>query len=193
MPAEHGPLLERYREYLRLLARVQMGGKLAGQLDASDVVQQTLLEAYKEWTQYRGSSEAELTAWLRRILANNLADAVRALGRAKRDIARQRSLEAELQQSSSRLEAMLVAEQSSPSQRAERNEQIVRLADALARLPDAQREALVLQHWHGWTLAQIGEHMAKSVTAVAGLLKRGLKGLREQMREADDSRARSVT
>ena len=185
MGSDPGPALECYREYLRLLARVQMGSALGGQLEASDLVQQTLLEAYKQWSQFRGRSEAEMTAWLRQILAHNLADAVRTLGRAKRDVARQRSLEASLQESSSKLEAWLAAEQSSPSQRAERHEQVVRLADALASLPDAQREALILQHWHGRSLAQIGAHMNRSTTAVAGLLKRGLKQLRVLMQERE--------
>jgi RNA polymerase sigma-70 factor (ECF subfamily) len=176
-----GPMLERFREYLRLLARLQIGTGVQAQVDPSDVVQQTLLEAYQQLAQLRGQSQAEITAWLRQILAHNLADAFRGVGRAKRDVARQRSLEAALEDSSSRLQAWLAAEQSSPSQRAERHEEAVRLADALATLPEAQREALVLQHWHGWTLAQIGQHLGRSTAAVAGLLKRGLKQLRQQL------------
>jgi RNA polymerase sigma-70 factor (ECF subfamily) len=110
-------------------------------------------------------------------------DALRAFGRAKRDVARERSLEAALDQSSQRLEAWLAAEQSSPSQQAQRHERAVQLADALARLPEAQREALVLQNWHGWSLAEIGQHMGRSPVAVAGLIKRGLKQLRGILRE----------
>jgi RNA polymerase sigma-70 factor (ECF subfamily) len=97
--------------------------------------------------------------------------------------ARERSLEAALDESSSRLEAWLAAEQSSPSQRAERGEQVARLAEALAGLPEAQREALVLHHWQGWTLAQIAGHLGRSPAAVAGLLKRGLKQLRDLLKE----------
>src|SRR5262249_43179385 len=138
--------LGRFREYLRLLARMQLGSRLQAQMDASDVGQQTLLEAQQPLPQFRGGSEAELAAWLRRILARNLADALRAAGRAKRDVSRQRSLEAALDESSSRLEGWLRAEQSSPSERAERNEQAVLLAEALARLPEPQPEAVVLPH-----------------------------------------------
>ncbi len=181
----HGRELERFREYLRLLARLQLGEAWRGQLDASDVVQQTLLEAHRQWAGFRGEGEAARLAWLRQILAHNLADTIRGLGRAKRDVARQRSLEAMLEQSSARLEGWLAAEQSSPSERAGREEQTVRLANALAALPEAQREALVLQHWHGWTLAQIGEQMGRSPAAVAGLLKRGLKQLRERLQEPE--------
>lgn len=180
-----GRELERFREYLRLLARRHLGEAWRGQLDPSDVVQQTLLEAHKQRAACRGEGEAARLAWLRQILAHNLADAIRGLGRAKRDAARQRSLEAALEQSSARLEGWLAADQSSPSERAGREEEAVRLANALAELPEAQREVLVLQHWHGWTLAQIGEHIGRSPAAVAGLLKRGLKQLRQKLHEAE--------
>jgi len=169
---------ERYREYLGMLARVQLDPRLREKMDPSDVVQQTLLDAHRRQDQFRGQTEAERAAWLRQILARNLVDALRAFGRAKRDVARERSFEAALEQSSQRLEAWLAAEKSSPSQKLQRHEQAVKLADALARLPEAQREALVLQHWHGWSLAEIGQHMGRSPAAVAGLLKRGLKQLR---------------
>ena len=182
-PAVPGPALERFRAYLRLLARLHLDERLRGKLDPSDVVQQTLLQAYQALHQLRGRSDGELAAWLRQILARNLALAVRDFARAKRDVARERSLEAALAESSSRLDAWLAAEQSSPSQRAERNEEALRLAEALEHLPEAQREALVLQHWQGWSLAEIGERLGRSPEAVAGLLKRGLKQLRMLMQE----------
>jgi RNA polymerase sigma-70 factor (ECF subfamily) len=175
--------LERFRAYLRLLARLHLDPRLQGKLDPSDVVQQTLLQAHQALEQFRGTRDAERAAWLRQILARNLAMAVRDFARAKRDLARERSLEAALAESSSRLGAWLAAEQSSPSEKAERNEQALRLAEALEQLPEAQREALVLQHWQGWSLAQIGEHLGRSPEAVAGLLKRGLKQLRCLLQE----------
>ena len=116
-----GAALERFREYLRLLARVHIGEHLQAKLDPSDIVQDTLLEAYRKRAQFRGHTDAELAGWLRQLLACTLADAVRALGRAKRDVTRERSLEASIEQSSARIEAWLAADQSSPSQRAERN------------------------------------------------------------------------
>ncbi len=177
--------LEQYREYLGMLARVQLDPRLRDKLDPSDVVQQTLLDAHRKQDQFRGQTEAEKAAWLRQILARNLVDALRAFGRAKRDVARERSLEAALEQSSQRLEAWLAAEQSSPSQGLQRHEQAVQLAAALAKLPEAQREALVLQNWHGWSLAEIGQHMDRSPAAVAGLLKRGLKQLRGLLQESE--------
>jgi RNA polymerase sigma-70 factor (ECF subfamily) len=184
-PEEAARRLEPFRAYLRLLARLHLAPQLRGKLDPSDVVQQTLLQAYQARDQFRGRSEAEWTAWLRQILARNLAQAVRDFGRAKRDLARERSLQAALDASSARLEAFLAADQSSPSQRAEQGEQALRLAEALEQLPEAQREALVLQYWQGLSLAEIGTHLGRSPEAVAGLIKRGLKQLRQRMHDGE--------
>lgn len=177
--------LDQHREYLLMLARVQLDPRLRDKLDPSDVVQQTLLDAHRKQSQFRGQTDAEKAAWLRQILARNLVDTLRAFGQAKRDVARERSIEAALEQSSHRLGAWLAAEQSSPSQGLQRHEQAVQLADALAKLPETQREALVLQNWHGWSLAEIGQHMDRSPSAVAGLLKRGLKQLRGLLQEPE--------
>jgi RNA polymerase sigma-70 factor (ECF subfamily) len=174
---------ERFRDYLRLLARIQLDPRLRGKLDPSDVVQQTMLEALQQQEQLHDASDAERAGWLRRILAHNLIDVARAFGQEKRDVDRERSLEQSLQESSARLEYWLAVGDSSPSENAERQERALRLAVALQTLPEAQREALVLQYWHGWTLAQIGEHLGRTPAAVAGLLKRGLKKLREELHE----------
>lgn len=181
----HNLALERFREYLHLLARTQLGGQLRGKLDASDIVQQTLLEAHRKRDQFRGQTAAQMAAWLRQMLAYSLADALRAASRCKRDAARERSLEAALDQSSARLESWLAADQSSPSQQAQCHEQTLRLADALATLPEAQREALVLRHCQGWPLADISKHLERSPAAVAGLLKRGLMQLRQKLQEQE--------
>jgi RNA polymerase sigma-70 factor (ECF subfamily) len=182
-PTAYAPTLERFRAYLRLLARLHLDTHLQGKLDASDVVQQTLLHAFQRLGQFRGRTDAELAGWLRQILAHQLANAVRDLARGKRDVGRERSLEAALEASSVRLEGWLAAEQSSPSQRAERNEELLRLAEALDVLPEAQREALTLHHLHNWTLEEVGRHLGRSPTAVAGLIKRGLKQLRLLLQE----------
>jgi RNA polymerase sigma-70 factor (ECF subfamily) len=164
---------------------MQVDPRLQGRVDPSDIVQQTLLQAHQGLNQYRGRTDRELVAWLRQILARNLSHALRDLGRAKRDVNRERSLDQALEESSVRLEAWLAAEQSSPSQRAERNEQVARLADALATLPEAQREAIVLHYWQAWTLPGIGRHLNRSPAAVAGLLHRGLKQLRALLQEPE--------
>jgi RNA polymerase sigma-70 factor (ECF subfamily) len=176
--------LERCREYLLLLARGQLGRQFQGKIDASDVVQQTLLEAHRKRDQFRGQTTPQLLAWLQRLLACTLTDTLRTLGRAKRDPSRERSLEAELDQSAERLQEWLAAEQSSPSEQADRNEQVLRLADALATLPEAQRTALVLRHCQGCSVAEIGAQLGRSPTAVAGLLKRGARQLRSLLQDA---------
>jgi RNA polymerase sigma-70 factor (ECF subfamily) len=176
-----GQSLERFRSYLHLLARLHTQGRSPARLDASDIVQQTLLEAHQQAGRFRGTTDAERAAWLRQILAHNLADAARALHRGRRDVDREVPLERMLEKSSAQLGSWLADDVPSPSQQAARHEDAVRLANALALLPEAQREALVLQHWHGLTLAEIGERLGKTPVAVAGLLKRGLKRLREIM------------
>src|SRR5438477_1076766 len=131
-----GSLLELYRNYLRLLARLQIGKRLQGKLDPSDLVQETFLEAHRDFAQFRGGSEAEFVNWLRQIMAMNLANLVRHYyGTQRRDVRLERELALDLDQSSRVLDRGLVAAQSSPSQQAARREQAVLLADALDRLP----------------------------------------------------------
>src|SRR5437016_14501084 len=111
-----GKLLERYRGYLTLLARLQIGRRLQGKADAADLVQETFLEAHQNWGRFRGTTEAELLSWLRRILAAQIADLMRRyLGAQRRDVRLERELAAELDHSSHNLDAGLLAKQDSPS------------------------------------------------------------------------------
>jgi RNA polymerase sigma-70 factor (ECF subfamily) len=176
--------LERFREYLRVLARLQLDARFAGKIDLSGVVQQTLLEAHQALEQLRSLDEAHLAAWLRRALANNLTDEVRRLGRQSRNLLLERSLEAALESSSSRLEQWLATEQSSPSEQAARNEQILRLADALAQLPDDQRTAVERHHLQGRPLADIAQELNRSRGAVGALLLRAMKKLRHLLQDS---------
>jgi RNA polymerase sigma-70 factor (ECF subfamily) len=186
LDAEDGGLaVERFRSYLLLLVRTRLRGFPDARINASDVVQQTLLDAYRQRQQFRGEGPSEMAAWLRRMLACNLADAHRALHRGKRDVERERSLEAELAESSARLASWLASDQSSPSQQAVRNEQELHVSDALAALPDAQREAIVLHYWQGCSLAETAQQLGRSPAAVAGLLHRGLKTLRGLLTEQE--------
>jgi RNA polymerase sigma-70 factor (ECF subfamily) len=178
--ADAGRELEHFRNYLRLLARTHLDPRLQSKLDPSDVVQQTMLEAYKGLEQFRGQSREQTACWLRQILIRNLANAVRDFGRACRDVGREQSLDA-----ADGLAGWLAAEQSSPSQRAERQEECLRLAAVLATLSEAQHEVVVLRHCHGWSLADISRHVGKSAAAVAGLLHRGLQQIRAQMHEPE--------
>lgn len=179
--------LERYRSYLRLIARLHIPAALKGKLDPSDVVQDVLVRALAHLDQFRGRTEAELAAWLRQILASTLANQARDWGRAKRDAGREVPLEQRVHDSSARLEAVLAADQTSPSLAASRNEGLLRLAAAVEALPDGQREAVTLYHLQQWPLDRVAEHMDRTPAAVAGLIKRALKQIRTAL--ADDSNA----
>jgi RNA polymerase sigma-70 factor (ECF subfamily) len=175
--------LESYREYLHLLARLHLDSRLRGKIDLSGVVQQTLLEAHQARQRFPAESDAPPLAWLRRILANNLNDEVRKLTAAVRDVQRERSLEQAMDASSARIAAWLQADQSSPSQHAQREEDLSRLAVALARLPDEQRTAIELHHLQGLPLADVAAQLDRNKGATAALLYRGLKKLRQLLED----------
>jgi len=183
-PTAADPPLERYRSYLLLLARMQLDARPQRKIDTSDIVQQTLLEAHTRRPAFSGDDPG-FCAWLRQALVNNLRDALRAWRRGKRDAARECSLDAAVDESSARLANWLAADHTSPSGKAARNEDLLRLADALEELPQPQREAVVLHHLQGWTLAEVAAHLERSDAAVAGLLHRGLKSLRERLNRGD--------
>jgi RNA polymerase sigma-70 factor (ECF subfamily) len=173
-----GNWLGRYRDYLRLLARLHLDPRLQGKLDPSDVVQEALLKAQKSLDQFRGTTDAEQAAWLRAILATTLAELLRRFTRRQRDIALERSLHASLDESSGRLEAWLADARLSPSDLAARQELLARLATALQDLPDDQRIVLEMRYLHGQPVRAIEQATGRSNASVAGLLRRGLERLR---------------
>jgi RNA polymerase sigma-70 factor (ECF subfamily) len=172
--------LESFRSYLLVLAKVQLDDRLRGQIDPDDLVQQTMTRALEKRDRFRGSDDAQRAAWLRTLLSHTLIDAVRKLARAGGVV---RSLEAAIEQSSARLEAFLAADQTSPSLQVERQERLLRLADALTSLPDDQRRAVELKHLHGLALVEVARQMGRTVPAVAGLLQRSLRTLRQKLGE----------
>jgi RNA polymerase sigma-70 factor, ECF subfamily len=175
------PPLESFRDYLLVLARARLDPRLRSRLDESDVVQQTLLEAYKDLKGFRGRTRQEMAGWLRAILARNLAGLLRDMTRQSRDVTRDRPLDEALLTSTARLEAWLADEQAPPDVTAQQREELDLLARAVAELPPDQREAVVLRHFHGWAVSAISSHTKKSAAAVAGLLHRGLTQIRQRM------------
>ncbi len=168
-----GCLLEEYREYLRLLARARVGRGLRTRLDPSDLVQETLLEAQRDFRQFLGASDGELAVWLRRILARNLADQVKHHQSQRRDLAREQPLDPLIEQAHESLSAGL----STPSAQAVRREQAVLVAQALAKLPADYREVIVLRHLEGRSFDEVAAALGRSSGAVRMLWMRALERL----------------
>jgi RNA polymerase sigma-70 factor, ECF subfamily len=176
-----GQLLESYHNYLRLLARIEIGRRLQGKVDASDIVQETFLDAHRHFATFRGEVESQFVQWLRAILAGTLANVVRRyLGTQARDLNLERQLEADLDQSSCALAQFLVDPQSSPSQLAIRGEQSLRVTEALSRIAEDYQTVLILRHIEGLTFPEIAERMERSVDSVEKLWLRGLTRLRKE-------------
>ena len=169
--------LDRFRTDLLVLAQGQIPRDLRQKMDASDVVQETLLEAYQKRDQFRGTSDGELASWLRTMLNYNLIDAIRGMYRGKRDARRELAQPAE--NSALNLASLFVADDTSPSQGMDRDERAARVAMALQKLPETQRNAIILRYCDGKSLAEIAAAVGKSQVAAAGLVKRGLAGLRD--------------
>ncbi len=177
--ADASPEFEAFRSYLRVLAETQLHTRLRSKVDASDIVQQTLLQAYRSRDQFRGESLAEKAGWLRRILGNVVYGLARDFSRRRRDVSREQSIQA-IEASSIMLGNLLAAENSSPSAALHREERAAALADAMVELTEDQRRAIILKYWNNASLAEIAKELGKSPEAVAGLIFRGMKRLREQ-------------
>lgn len=174
---------ERYRPYLIGLARVQLAraGRVRGKLDASDLVQEVLLKACVAEEQFRGTTAEEYAAWLRQILANRLYDEERRFLRKKRDAALEESYRETIDESVRRLHKLPVSKMTSPSQRLARHEKELLIAKALDALPEDQRTAVELRYLAQWSLVEIAAHMNRTKPSVGGLLRSGLKTLRQDM------------
>lgn len=168
--------LENFREYLGLLGRMQLNENLKGKVDVSGVVQLTFLEALE--SKWDLLPEKQQLPWLRKIFANNLLDEIRKFRAQARDIRREQSLVPAIEQSATGIHQFLKSDESSPSQKAMRVEDQLRVAKALACLSEPQREAIEMHHLKGMNLADISEHMGKDKGAVASLIYRGTKKLR---------------
>jgi RNA polymerase sigma-70 factor (ECF subfamily) len=174
-----GTLLEYYRNYLTVLARMQIGRRLQGKTDPADMVQETFLEAHRRFDQFHGVAEAELIGWLRCILGGQIAHLVRRyLGTKRRDVRLEREITDDLDRASHALGLDLLARGSSPSQQAARRESAVMLADALEQLPDDYREVLVLRHLEGLAFPDVSRRMGRTLDSVEKLWVRALDRLR---------------
>jgi RNA polymerase sigma-70 factor (ECF subfamily) len=182
-----GRLLQLYANYLKLLATTQIDGKLRARVSPSDVVQDTLLEAHRDFAQFRGQSAGEFLGWLRKILVNNLARSVeRHVIAEKRDVRREVAIDefgAAFERSTARLEAVLADNATSPSAAVQRHEHLLLLADQLAMLPEDHRKVLVLRHLKELPFNEVAQQMGRSPGAVRMLWVRAIDGLRSRLRE----------
>jgi RNA polymerase sigma-70 factor, ECF subfamily len=179
-----GQLLESVRPYLTLLARSQLGQRLQVKAEPADVVQETFIEALRDFSSFRGETPASFLAWLRTVLARNLANLVRHYqGTQKRDIRLEQQLSVALDHSSSHLEAALATPQSTPSEQAARAELTLKVANTLAQLPEDYRDVLVFRHLEELTFPQLAQRMGRTVDSVEKLWVRGLARLRQMLGE----------
>jgi RNA polymerase sigma-70 factor (ECF subfamily) len=166
-----------FRDYLMALARAQVSVDLRARIDPSDLVQETLCEAVRDLPRHRGRTRAEMMAWLRSLLRFNLIDRLRRLRLERRVI----SLDGSLDQTSHAMSCLVQASRSTPEARAVREEDALTLASLLGRLSGPQAEAIVLKYCQGMTVAEISRHMNRTPDAVGGLLRHGMRKLRELM------------
>jgi RNA polymerase sigma-70 factor (ECF subfamily) len=177
--AATGPLLAAYRNYLTVLADAAIGPRLQTKVDASDVAQETLLKAHNGFPDFRGATEAELVAWLRRVLAHVVADQVRRYaGTEGRRVSRERSIEDPIERSAAALRDVLPGDLTSPSVAASRREAGAALADALAALEPDHRRVIVLRNLEERSWTDVAAAMGRSPDAARMLWARALTRLR---------------
>lgn len=179
-PQARGALFELYRPYLKIWAAHAIGMQMQRRFDASDVAQNAVAAAARDFHEFQGTGEAEFSCWITQILRHQLANLVRDHRASKRDVDRERPLA--LPTDSAALTWIdPAADTSTPSQKVVRGERSLRLAELLAGLPEDQGEAVRLRHLEGRSIDEIAEIMERSATAAAGLIKRGLQTLRKKM------------
>jgi RNA polymerase sigma-70 factor, ECF subfamily len=176
-----GALLASYENYLKMLAKVQIGRSLQGKVDACDLVQETFMEAHRAIRRFEGSDPNQFVAWLKSILSTRLANTMRHyLGTQSRDIRLEQRIQEELDQSSLSFGGIVVDPNSSPSQHVAGEEQSRLVAEALSRLPDTYRQVIILRHLESMTFPQVAQAMGRSVDSVEKLWLRGMAKLKKE-------------
>ncbi len=182
-----GVLFRDARNDLHAAARAQMDDRLKARVDASDVLQQTLLDAQKDFRDFRGSTAEEWQAWIRRVLEHNMANEIaKHVVAQKRAVGREQSAR-NREQSSGALYQLLDGQLTSPSQKALKKEATEQLQDAIDRLPVSQAAAIRMRYIQNISLSEMAEVMGRSESAVAGLIKRGIRHLKSQVGTGESS------
>lgn len=184
-----GQLLSQYANYLKILASTQLDRKLRHRVSPSDVVQETFCDAHRDFHMFRGTSEREFSAWLRKIMIHNLARIVeRNVLAEKRDVRREFSLndmKKSVDRSTMQMDALLIANQGTPSADAQVRESSVVLANCLAELSDDYRQVVLLRNFQGLPFKEVAEQMDRSAGAVRMLWLRALNQLRQLLESQD--------
>lgn len=177
-----GELLDGMRRYVRMLAQYQLNGRVQSKVDPSDLVQETFLEVQRDFANFQGATEAELHAWLSRILSRNVSDHVtRHFGTQKRNVARERPLPEPAPSSAGRPVGELMDRGDTPSVCAMSREATLELRHAIEKLPDHYQQVLMLRHFDELTFPQIAERTGRTVASVEKIWVRALTSLRDVM------------
>lgn len=179
-----GEVLEGFRSYLTLLARIQIGRRLQSKVDPDDVVQETFFDAHRQLSTFQGKSIEAIAAWLRTILAGHLAQLIRRYCVTEaRNIRLEISIEQDLDSSSARLAQGLAGSGFSPSESVVRREELTILANMLERLPADYRTVILLRQIDGLSFGEISSRLGRSEDSVQKLWVRGLQALRVLMNQ----------
>lgn len=179
-------LFERCRNYVSLVARNNIESWLRSKVDASDIVQQTMLEAHRCFTDFQGGTEAEWLAWLRRILVHNSQDAIRRYRTDKRQVQNEVALDANFCGLSASFHVEPVANVDTPSAIVRQRETEIELADAITQLPEDYQEVIILRNLQRLPFDQVAERMGRSRPAVQMLWLRALRKLEQLLSQRDD-------
>jgi RNA polymerase sigma-70 factor, ECF subfamily len=178
-------LFELCRGYLGYAARAQVESWLRTKVDSSDLVQQTMLEAHRDFDRFQGRSEQEWLAWLRKILAHNVADFIRHYrGTAKRQVRREVPFRDPAASNAFGAPEPAAAD-ATPSQQLARLDDELRVTTALAELTPDYQEVIMLRNLQRLSFNEVAEQMERSRPAVQMLWMRAIKKLQEVMEEED--------
>jgi RNA polymerase sigma-70 factor (ECF subfamily) len=175
-------LLERYRGYLRRMVAVRLDRRLTARVDASDVVQETLVEAARRLDDYLRDRPIPFYGWLRQLAGERIVDTHRRHVTAQRRSVTLEHRDLDLPDASAdELIRRLFAADTSPSNHLMRQERHERLKGALASLQQRDREVLVMRHLEQLSTSEIAAMLEISEPAVKSRLLRALIRMREQM------------
>lgn len=175
-------LLAELRPMLRAWAENSLNAQIGVRFDASDIAQATLVDLHEKLDQFAGSTEGELIDWLRRMLKHNILDAVRHATAKKRSVAREQRVDVAADDGGiARID--LAGAFSTPSVRAIRNENEIRLQEAMSKLLPDQQLVVRLVHLQGHSLELAARELNRTTAATAKLLQRGIKNLRSALAE----------